>query len=56
MSRTKKGSKPPGYDMGGRYDCDKGYSRSNGKLSKNLADSERRSKGKREINKQLKED
>lgn len=42
MSRTKKGSKPSGFDFGSRYNCNKNYAVGIGKTPKKLANKERR--------------
>lgn len=54
MSRTKKGSKPPGFDFGSRLNCDKHYSGSYGPYSKYLARKERRNTDKKVIRNELK--
>ena len=56
MSRTKKGSKAPGYDFGAKYSCDHRYGAGKGKVPKDLADSERRNEARRQIKEELKND
>lgn len=46
MGKTIRGSKPVGYDFWTDYSCNRGGG-SYGKYPKDLADSERRNKGKK---------
>jgi hypothetical protein len=48
MSRSTKGTKPPGMEWGKRYKCDKHFSAIPGKVSKQIASQERRQESKQQ--------